>query len=87
MAITFDVRDQFQDNKVFHTAQVINNILNSNTKGCFVAIETVMFKFEVQKNTCLALIIQITSLKQNFFLKKQSYDSISYLLQQYAKFF
>ena len=32
MAITFEVPDQFQDNKVFLTAQTMNNILKSNTK-------------------------------------------------------
>ena len=32
MAITFDVLDQFQENKVFQAAQIMNNILKSNKK-------------------------------------------------------
>ena len=57
MVITFDLLDRFQENKVFQTAQTMNNILKSNTK------------LEVQKNTSLALIIQIMWLKQ-IFLKR-----------------
>ena len=45
------------------------------------------FKLEVQKNACLALIIQIMWLKQNFLKKEQSYVNISYLLQQHTKLF
>ena len=45
------------------------------------------FKLQYQKNTCLALIIQIMLLKQNFFKKEQSYINISYLLQQQTKLF
>ena len=29
---TYDALDRFQENKVFQTAQTMNNILNSNTK-------------------------------------------------------
>ena len=32
MAITFDLLDRFQENKVLQTAQTMNNILKSNTK-------------------------------------------------------
>ena len=32
MAITFDLLERFQENKVFQTAQTMNNILMSNTK-------------------------------------------------------
>ena len=32
MAITFDLLNQFQENKFFQTPQTINNILKSNTK-------------------------------------------------------
>ena len=32
MTITFDVLDQFQENKVWQTAQTMNNILKLNTK-------------------------------------------------------
>ena len=32
MAISFDLLDRFQENKVFQTAQAISNILKSNTK-------------------------------------------------------
>ena len=32
MAITFDVPDRFQENKVFKTAQIINNIPGSSKK-------------------------------------------------------
>ena len=32
MAITFDLQDQFQENKVFQTAQTMNNITKSNKK-------------------------------------------------------
>ena len=59
MAITFDVLDRFQENKVLQTAQTVNNIPRSRKSGSFVTMETVTFKLEVQKNTCLALIIQI----------------------------
>ena len=43
------------------------------------------FKLEVQKNACLALIIQIMWLKQKF-LKKSS-RTLIYLLQQHTKLF
>ena len=66
MAITFDLLDRFQENKVFQTAQAMNNISHIQN-GSFVPMETVTFALEVQKNTCLALIIQIMWLKQNFF--------------------
>ena len=70
MAITFDLLDRFQENKVFQTAQTINNILTSNTKWyLFSPWKQRPFKLEVQKNTCLALIIQIMWLKQNIFKK------------------
>ena len=46
MAITFDVVDRFQENKVFQTAQVMNNILRSSKNGTLVIMET---KLEVQK--------------------------------------
>ena len=46
------------------------------------------FKLEVQKNTCLALTIQIMWLKENFYKKEQSYiNIISYLLLQHTKLF
>ena len=32
MAITFDLLDGFQENKVFRTAQTMNNVLKSNKK-------------------------------------------------------
>ena len=32
MAITFDLLDRFEENKVFQTAQTMNNKLESNTK-------------------------------------------------------
>ena len=32
ITITFDALDRFQENKVFQTAQTMNNILKSNTK-------------------------------------------------------
>ena len=32
LAITFDVLDRFQENKVFQTAQIMNNIQRSSTK-------------------------------------------------------
>ena len=67
MAITFDLQDRFQENKVFQTAQTINNIIKSNKKnGSFVLMETVTFLIKIQKNTCLALIIQIMWLKEKF---------------------
>ena len=43
------------------------------------------FKLEFQKNTCLALIIQIIQLKQFFLKKEQSYVNSSYLFQQHTK--
>ena len=49
--------------------------------------KTQPLKLEVQKNTCLALIIQIKWLKENFFKKEQSYVDIRYLLQQHTKIF
>ena len=67
MAITFELQDRFQENKVFQTAQTMNNIIKSNKK--MVALSPWKpgpFKSEVQKNTCLALIIQIMWLKENF---------------------
>ena len=41
--MTFDVLDRFQENKVFLTAQTMNNILRSNTNSTFVTMETVTF--------------------------------------------
>ena len=43
MAITFDLQDRFQENKVFQTAQTMNNIIKSNKNGRFVPMETVTF--------------------------------------------
>ena len=43
MAITFDVLDRFQENKVLQTAQIMNNIPRSNKDGSFVTMETVTF--------------------------------------------
>ena len=43
MAITFEVLDRFQENKVFQTAQTMNNILKLNKNGGFLAMETVSF--------------------------------------------
>ena len=66
MAITLDLQYRFQENKVFQTAQTMNNIIKSNTKMVTLS-PWKPFKSEVQKNTCLALIIQIMRLKENFF--------------------
>ena len=41
--ITFDVVDRFQENKVFKTAQIINNIPKSSKNSSFVTVETVTF--------------------------------------------
>ena len=43
MAITFDLPDRFQENKVFQTAQTMNNILRQIQNGSFVLMETVTF--------------------------------------------
>ena len=43
MAITFDLLDRFQENKVFQTAQTLNNILSQIQNGSFVPMETVTF--------------------------------------------
>ena len=70
MAITFDLLDRFQENNAFQTAKTMNNILKVKYK--MVALSPWKprpFKLEVQKNTCLALIIQIMWLKQNFLNK------------------
>ena len=64
--ITFDVLDRFQENTFQQTAQTMNNILKLKENGSFVTIE-----LEVQKNACLALMIQILQLKQNFSAKDQ----------------
>ena len=70
MAITFDLLDRFQENKVFQTAQTMDNIFKSNTKWWLCPYgNRDLFKLEVQKSTCLALIIQIMWLKQNLFKK------------------
>ena len=39
----FDVQDRFQENKVFKTAQIINNIQGQVKIGSFVTMETVTF--------------------------------------------
>ena len=44
MAITFDVLDRFQENKVLQTAQIMNNIPRSSKNDSFVTMETVTFK-------------------------------------------
>ena len=56
MAITFDALDRFQENKVFKTTQIII-FLGQVKNGSLVTMETVTFKLEVQKNTCLALTL------------------------------
>ena len=43
MTITFDVRNRFQENKIFLTAQTLNNIFKLNTNSSFVTMETVTF--------------------------------------------
>ena len=43
MSVTFDVENQFQENKVLQTAQIMNDIPRSSKNGCFVAMETVTF--------------------------------------------
>ena len=43
MKITFDVLDRLQENKVFQTAQTMNNILRSNKNDNFITTETVTF--------------------------------------------
>ena len=43
MAITFDLLDRFQENRVFQTAQTLNNILSQIQNGSFVPMETVTF--------------------------------------------
>ena len=55
----------------------MSNIPKSNKNASFVTMKTVTFKLEVQKNTCLALIIQIMKLKQICFKKKSSRELIS----------
>ena len=59
MTITFDVLDQFQENKAFKTAQIMNNISGSSKMIALSPWKPRPFKLEVQKKTCLALIIQI----------------------------
>ena len=44
MTITFDALDRFQENKVFQTAQTMNNILSQMQNGGFVTMETVTFQ-------------------------------------------
>ena len=51
MAITFDLLNQFQENNFFQTPHLW---------------KPWPYKLEAQKNTCLALIIQIMQLKQIF---------------------
>ena len=43
MAITVDVLDQFQENEVLLTAQIMNNIPRSNKNSSLVTMETVTF--------------------------------------------
>ena len=43
MAITFDVLDRFQENKVLQTTQIMNHIPRSSKNGSFVIMETVTF--------------------------------------------
>ena len=81
MTITFDLLDRFKENKVLQTAQIMSNIPKSSKNASFVTMKTITFKLEVQKNTCLALIIQIMKLKQICFKKEQSWVNIIYFLQ------
>ena len=50
-------------------------------------METVTFKLEIQKNTCLDFYHANYVVKTDFFWKEQSYVNISYLLQQHTKLF
>ena len=43
MAITFDVLHRFQENKVLHTAQIMNNIPSSSKNNSVVTMESVTF--------------------------------------------
>ena len=44
MVITFDVLDQFQENKVLQIAQIMNNIQKSSKNGSFVTMATMIFQ-------------------------------------------
>ena len=43
MAITFDLLDRFQENKVLQSAQTMNKFLSQIQNGRFVPKETVTF--------------------------------------------
>ena len=43
MAITFDLLDRFQENKVFQTAQTMTNLFKVKYKCSFVPMETTIF--------------------------------------------
>ena len=87
MAITFDLLDRFQENKVFQRAQTMNNILKSNTNGSFVRMETVTFQIRSSEKYLFGFNHSNYVVKTEFFIKEQSYVNISHLLQQHTTLF
>ena len=72
MAITSDLLDRFQENKVFQTAQTMNNIIKSNKKnGRFVPMETVTFQIRSSEKYLFGFNHSNYVVKREF-LKKSS---------------
>ena len=87
MTITFDVVDRFQENKVFQTAQKMNNILSQILNGSFVTMETVIFYIRSSEKYLFGFNHSNNVVKTVFLKKEQSYVNMSYLLQQHTKLF
>ena len=72
MAITFDVLDRFQENKVLQTAQIMDNIPRSTKNGSFVTKETVSFQIRNSEKYMCGCNHSNYVVKTGFFLKKKS---------------
>ena len=70
MAITFDVLDRFQENKVLQTAQIMNNRLRSTESGSFVTMETVTFLIRSSQKYLYAFNHSNYVVKREFFFKR-----------------
>ena len=76
MAITLDILDRFQENKVFQAAQVMSNILRSSKSGSFLTMETVTFYIRSSKKYLFGFNHSNYVIKTEFF-KKSSRTLIS----------
>ena len=67
MTITFDVLVQFQKNKVWQTAQTMNNMLMSNQNGSFITMETIALRIRGSEKCLFGFKHSNSGVKIEFF--------------------